>query len=508
MGTLLADLRLVRLLKTSLGRAYRNQPAPSSLLGANTPCAGPRWRAERCPSRMLKTSSSRQALPASPWWTRFPPKSSGLWSGVLRQCFNGVVGVEAGQRSCGYASLHVLPYLTLRAWGRNTSKRVNQRLAKFKEGCLSMLVDELVADAHDMAAKRIARPQSASNLAPWERKRRSACREVSRGNVSKGNRHIVDDAELATVDEATIEELERKHPQRREQPIPSSLSASWHHAPSLEIKASTVKEALKNFKRGSAPGISGLSFDHLVTSHRSGATVRALTSFINTALEGGIDHNVAQVFGAARLLALRKRGGGLRPIAVGETLRRLVGKCVCLTLRKQLEQHFFPSQLGVGIKGGVEMVVHAVESILDDPATCEAILAVDLSNAFNEMERKPILEELQQHFPELLPFVSSLYAHPTPLILRAGVRFRTFWSVTGVQQGDPLGPVLFALAFHRVLRRVSSKVPSLTLLGAYLDDITIAGSPTDCRAAVEVISSEASAIGLRVNQAKSVGFSP
>jgi hypothetical protein len=53
---------------------------------------------------------------------------------------------------------------------------------------------------------------------------------------------------------------------------------------------------------------------------------------------------------------------------------------------------------------------------------------------------------------------------------------------------------------------VSFKLPSLTLLGAYLDDVTIAGSHNDCRAALEVISSEASAIGLRVNRAKSVGF--
>lgn len=64
---------------------------------------------------------------------------------------------------------------------------------------------------------------------------------------------------------------------------------------------------------------------------------------------------------------------------------------------------------------------HAVDSILDD---CEGVLAFDLSNAFNEVSRKAIFEELHQFLPGLVPFVSSFYANPTPLWLRMGNRYR------------------------------------------------------------------------------------
>ena len=47
----------------------------------------------------------------------------------------------------------------------------------------------------------------------------------------------------------------------------------------------------------------------------------------------------------------------------------------------------------------------------------------------------------------------------------------------GVQQGDPLGPLGFALALHPIIERIQAEVPGLLANAWYLDDGTLCGSP-------------------------------
>ena len=61
----------------------------------------------------------------------------------------------------------------------------------------------------------------------------------------------------------------------------------------------------------------------------------------------------SQLLCGAKLAALPKQdGGGLRPIAVGETLRRVVSKAAAARLGPQLREALEPVQLGVGRRTG------------------------------------------------------------------------------------------------------------------------------------------------------------
>jgi len=53
---------------------------------------------------------------------------------------------------------------------------------------------------------------------------------------------------------------------------------------------------------------------------------------------------VASHLAGARLHALPKKQGGVRPIAVGETLRHLVSKLLCQAVREDAVNHFWPLQ--------------------------------------------------------------------------------------------------------------------------------------------------------------------
>jgi len=76
-------------------------------------------------------------------------------------------------------------------------------------------------------------------------------------------------------------------------------------------------------------------------------------------LSGRCPEEVTPVFCGGRLLALSKKNGGFRPIAIGFTLRRLAFKCANSFGINRLKAYFYPQQLGFGTPGGCEAAIHA-----------------------------------------------------------------------------------------------------------------------------------------------------
>src|SRR5207245_6185140 len=118
---------------------------------------------------------------------------------------------------------------------------------------------------------------------------------------------------------------------------------------------------------------------------------------------------VHSIFFGANLLAFNKKSGGLRPIAVGYTLRRLAAKVCCRHAKEKGAALLKPKQLGFGVRGGADAVVHAARNYLSNIEDGKALLKIDFSNAFNCLRRDSILEAVSELFPELLSFVASCY---------------------------------------------------------------------------------------------------
>jgi len=98
----------------------------------------------------------------------------------------------------------------------------------------------------------------------------------------------------------------------------------------LQCIASDIVSALRPFKPGSGAGPDGLRPQHIQDMVQESGTlfISSLVNFVNHVLSGGVPEPVRHVFFGANLHALRKKDGGLRPTAVGLTLRRLTSKVV------------------------------------------------------------------------------------------------------------------------------------------------------------------------------------
>ena len=125
--------------------------------------------------------------------------------------------------------------------------------------------------------------------------------------------------------------MQEKHPARFSDmsslPDPRSFS-------SISVSENEVLKAVLSFPAGSSGGLDGLRpsrpsnvVDLLACKTNGPVLLTALTKFVNLVLGGGCPLSVCCTFFGARLIAVDKKAGGFRPIAVGYTLRRLVAKC-------------------------------------------------------------------------------------------------------------------------------------------------------------------------------------
>jgi len=92
----------------------------------------------------------------------------------------------------------------------------------------------------------------------------------------------------------------------------------------------------------------------------------------------------------SRLIALEKEDGGIRPIAIGEALYRLVAKAILQALFH--DNILLPFQLGVKSPGGVEPAVFLLQQAIHSNLQHKFshVTSLDFSNAFNSLSRRDI----------------------------------------------------------------------------------------------------------------------
>jgi hypothetical protein len=310
------------------------------------------------------------------------------------------------------------------------------------------------------------------------------------------------DDSLASFNEDVAEELKKKHPSpSRELFFPDPFKPGDI---SLIVNEQNVREAINSFPAGSSPGLDGMRPQYLkdIISLSAGEAgqkaLRALTKLCNFLLSGQLPSEICHLLYGESLCALNKKDGGIRPIAIGNCLRRLTSKLACFQSRNIVNSYLSPHQLGVATKLGCEAAIHTTRSFVNnDQNRGKVLLKLDFKNAFNSVERDCILKEVQCHTPLLYPYLYQCYRNPSTLFFGNHL----ISSSVGAQQGDPCGPMIFSLAIQPIILSLDSQMNIW-----YLDDGTLADYPEVVLSDFKKVINLSQEIGLELNFNKCESF--
>ena len=173
------------------------------------------------------------------------------------------------------------------------------------------------------------------------------------------------------------------------------------------------RHAAQELKSQVLPGLSGFRHEHLqaiVFSEHSKADCLAKSAFdemhslSNDIVQGRLPWYFyqIQIWNGSRLTALNKKDTAdlefneiidCRPICKGEAITKVITKALYKLDMNKVKAGYETSQFSVRTNGGGSQLITAITLLLEAKPDW-VIIALDISNALNEIQRYSILEEL------------------------------------------------------------------------------------------------------------------
>ena len=320
---------------------------------------------------------------------------------------------------------------------------LEKRLDLWKKGKLDDLLQEGRAVQKRFSHKKKSLPA---------KKEERFIKLMEKGKVSAALRCIGSlETGVLDVTPEVMNELKKKHPPAKNadasclitDPLPRKVEDVIYE----EIDANKIYDAAK--KVSGAAGPSGADADlwtRLLCSKQFKrkpaelcAALAEVARKLNTKL---VNPEYLRGLVAGRLIPLDKKPG-VRPIGIGETARRIIARATTTVLKPELVDSTAPLQTCAGLKGGIEASIHAMRRIFEDPET-EAVLLVDASNAFNALNRKVALHNIQHTCPEFATFITNIYQCEAELFLAGSDDI--IYSQEGTTQGGPESMGFYAVS--------------------------------------------------------------
>ena len=205
-----------------------------------------------------------------------------------------------------------------------------------------------------------------------------------------------------------------------------------------------------------------------------------------------VPEEVVQAIRQARLTALQKKDGGIRGIATGDTLRRLVARTLAQTYGEEMEEACSPFQFALSTRAGTDCVGHLARAAteLEDDLV---LVSLDGIGAYDHIKRSAMLGKLRQlpTAQAILPFVLMFYGRPSAYTWYDDEgNPHDVHQAEGGEQGDPLMPELYALGQHEALQAARQELDPSDVLLAFLDDLYLLTTKARVAEAIEIVTSK------------------
>ena len=396
-----------------------------------------------------------------------------------------------------------LPSLLLQKPSRNSkakdhTKCLEERLKLWNEGNVEEILRE---------NRRIQRSLPTTQNRTSEDSARSFAKLMWKGNVKAAIKMLTKDFDngVLQIDDAVLKDLEEKHPK----PAPIHEDTLLHGPIGKlprgyfdSIDESMIATATRLTKGSGGPSqLDSEQFNHILLSKKfkkEGKDLREEIAVLARKLASDLlDPESLEPVLACRLIALNKNPG-VRPIGIGEVLRRIIGKSVSWVLKDDVQEAAGPLQTATGLNNGAEAAIHAMREIFTHDTT-DAVILVDAKNAFNSLNRKVALHNLQIICPPMSTIMINTYRQPSRLILFGS---KEILSEEGTTQGDNLAMSFYALGLTPLLDNLASLVSNVMQVWL-ADDATGAGCLTDLKLWWDTIIDCGKKYGYYVNEGKS-----
>ena len=128
----------------------------------------------------------------------------------------------------------------------------------------------------------------------------------------------------------TAWKLTAKHPSATTKPNLDSPNTSHPIVLSKQLLFKTIRES----PRGSGAGPSGWWFEHFKVLIENETSADLLYFAYSVIAGGSLPNPMSGLLTSARIIALSKQNRDIRPIAIGECLRRISAQAICLQKSK------------------------------------------------------------------------------------------------------------------------------------------------------------------------------
>ena len=287
-----------------------------------------------------------------------------------------------------------------------------------------------------------------------EEKLRAFAKMVQEGNIKNATRFLADENGTSVlkpsdlIEGRTVTEILQEKHSKTSPLFEGTFNIS--ELPLLEklnITSSTVEKQARKLFGSSGPSGSDANhwFDALIRFGLESSRLRDLVSQLGNLIAYEIIswRKIKALF-SCRLIALDKQPG-VRPIGIGETLRRLLGKAVADLTNDDLAYAFGSEELAGGVSCEIEGSIHGLRKLFEKKSSNGfGLLLLDAKNAFNSINRSSALLNARTLWSRASTFLYNSYQESSKLVLsNTDVFIR---SEEGTTQGDPLSMLFYGVA--------------------------------------------------------------